>query len=284
MPGDDMLNVKIRVDASEVTETLERLQRPKGKYHAIRCFEGDAKPQAPFWRMRNAVETGTGEAEVEFYGPISEYVWSEEDTITPQLFKDQLYKVGNGGPVRLRVNSPGGDMVAASVIRSILTDYPGPVTAQIDGIAASAAVVVVMAASKTEILDSAFMVIHDPSVQFFLAELNITDLEYILNSLQSAKSSIVSTYAAKTGLSETRLERMLTETTWMSANEAVSLGFADTVVTGGNQSKNAIKPNMTNSLRQLGHVPSPLLNLVNVDEAQRRAEQRFRDEVKLFFS
>ncbi len=55
----------------------------------IRCFEGNAKPHEPFWRMRNAAETESGEAEVELYGVISEYSWFEDD-ITPKLFKDDL--------------------------------------------------------------------------------------------------------------------------------------------------------------------------------------------------
>lgn len=45
----------------------------------------------------------------------------------------------SGRPVTIWLNSPGGDVVAAAQIYNMLIDYPGTVTVNIDGIAASAA-------------------------------------------------------------------------------------------------------------------------------------------------
>jgi hypothetical protein len=47
-------------------------------HNPIRCFDGNAQPHEPFWRARNAAETG-GEPEIELYGVISEYSWFEDD-------------------------------------------------------------------------------------------------------------------------------------------------------------------------------------------------------------
>lgn len=157
----------------------------------------------------------------------------------------------------MKVNSPGGDVIAASRMRAILTDYPGPVTARIDGIAASAAVAVVMAASRVKMMDSAYMMVHDPSVTVFLAQLDIETLKGLTDDLKTVKDSLVPIYAERTGLPEDKLARMMTNETWMSAREAVELGFADEVITAGQ--RNNLKAGFVNCLNLYAHPPAALM-------------------------
>ena len=229
----------------------------------IRCFDGNAKPHEPFWRARNAADTG-GEPEIELYGVISEYSWFE-DEITPKLFKADLYKIGNGGPVTIRIDSPGGDVIAASVIRSIMTDYPGPITTRIDGMAASAAVIIAMAGQKVRIMDSAYMMIHDPAVVVFLAMLDIDTLGRLHDQLKSIKTGIAETYASKTGISVERISRMMADETWMSAREAVDMGFATEIIEGGQKQP-------ASALKNIAYV-NALQSYVNVPQALRAAEE-----------
>ena len=84
----------------------------------VRCFDGNAEPYAPFWNFKDSADG----VELEMYGPISEYSWMD-DEITPKKFKDDLYARGGGAPVTIKLNSPGGDVFAASVINAILSDY-----------------------------------------------------------------------------------------------------------------------------------------------------------------
>jgi len=193
----------------------------------IRCFEGNAEPHAPFWSFRDTAEGE--EPEMELYGYISEYSWWEDD-ITPAMFKNDLYKAGAGGPITIRINSYGGDVIAASLMHTIIRDYPGRVTVQIDGVAASAATVVAVAGDAIKIQQTGYFMIHDPSVVFFLAQLNITDLTRLADSLQAVKEGIVNAYETKTGLSRARLSKLMTEETWMDAQKAVDLGFVDEVM------------------------------------------------------
>ena len=72
-------------------------------------------------------------------GTIAEESWFD-DEVTPQLFKDELF--AGEGDITVWINSPGGDCIAASQIYTMLMDYPGDVTIQIDGMAASAASVI----------------------------------------------------------------------------------------------------------------------------------------------
>ena len=67
----------------------------------VRIIEGSAKPYERFWNLRAAEDSESGEPEIEFYGPISEYSWWG-DEITPSLFKEDLEKHGKGGPVTIR--------------------------------------------------------------------------------------------------------------------------------------------------------------------------------------
>jgi ATP-dependent Clp protease protease subunit len=221
----------------------------------IRCFEGSAKPHERFWQVR--VSEDDKEAEILFDGPISEFLWLG-DEITPALFAADLKKLA-GRDVTLRINSPGGDPIAASRMRAALTDYPGKVTARIDGICASAATVVALAADRILMQDSAFLMIHDPSVSLLATNLDIGYLESLLGALKSVKDSLVGNYETRTGISRERIGKMMSDETWMSSGEAVKFGFADEVVTGGvvappRSYSNALVSNFVN-------VPAALVNV-----------------------
>jgi len=243
----------------------------------IRCFEGSANPYEPFWKFRDAAEPG-GSTELELYGPISEYSWLG-DEITPKKFKDDLNKFGSGGPVLLKINSPGGDPIAASVMRTIMMEYSGEITTRIDGMAASAAVAVALAGKSIKIMDTAYMMIHDPAVVVMMAALNIETLGALRDDLKSIKQGLVDTYAARTGLNADRVSRMMTAETWMSAQEAVSYGFADEVISGGQKPANQFS-NMAfvNALQNYVNVPQALLP--RDAEAESMPESRDQAEAK----
>lgn len=241
----------------------------------LRCFEGTAKPHEPFWRIRNEAGEG-GQPEIELYGWISEISWMD-DEITPKMFKDDLYKAGMGGPITIRLNSAGGDVIAASVMRSIIMDYPGKVTVRIDGLAASAATVVATAGDRVLMQDSAYFMIHDPLMVFFMAALNIEDLKRITDTLKSVKDGILQAYAAKSGLSREKLSRMMTDETWMSAAEAKAAGFVDEIVTwvsGESGAKNARKAALLNAAQIYNRVPDGLMGEIDPDPDGEGAEEK----------
>lgn len=77
-----------------------------------------------------------------FDGYIAQDSWFD-DEITPKQFKAEL--TNSDGDIVVWLNSPGGDVFAASQIYNMLKEYNGKVTVKIDGIAASAASVIAMA-------------------------------------------------------------------------------------------------------------------------------------------
>jgi len=196
----------------------------------IRCFNGNAKPHEPFWVFRDAAQTESGETELEVYGPISEFSWWG-DEVTPKIFKDELYTKGANGPVTVRLNSYGGDLIAASVMAATLRDYPGKTTVKVDGVAASAAVMLAIAGDRTLIQASAYMMIHNPMVGI-MGYYGVEDLKGLIDELKTITNGIVEGYQAKTKMEAEKIAKLMNDTTWMTASEAVALGFADEVLTG----------------------------------------------------
>ena len=182
------------------------------------------KKQKRFWEWKNQEEVGA-ERVLELYGTIAETSWFDDD-VTPKMFHDELF--AGSGPVTIWLNSPGGDCIAASQIYTMLMDYKDDVTIKIDGIAASAASVIAMAGTKVLMAPTALIMIHNPMT---MAYGNHADMEKAIEMLSEVKESIINAYEIKTGLSRTKLSHLMDEETWMNANKAIELGFADDILT-----------------------------------------------------
>jgi len=148
--------------------------------------------------------------------------------VTPQLFKDELNS--GEGDITVWINSPGGDCVAAAQIYNMLTAYKGNVTIKIDGIAASAASVIAMAGNKVLMSPVSMMMIHNPAT---IAFGDHNEFAKAIEMLDEVKESIINAYVIKTGLSRTKLSHLMDSETWMNANKAIELGFADDVIREG---------------------------------------------------
>ncbi len=175
-----------------------------------------------FWKWKNQDEAA--ERVLELNGTIAEESWFDDD-ITPRMFKEEL--LSGNGPVTVWINSPGGDCIAASQIYSMLMDYKGEITVKIDGIAASAASVIAMAGTKVLMSPTALMMIHNPSTSAFGDH---RDMAKAIDLLDEVKESIINAYEIKTGNSRTVLGHMMEQETWMNANKAIELGFADGIL------------------------------------------------------
>lgn len=175
-----------------------------------------------FWNF--VTNEDTNETELLFNGPISEDTWFG-DEITPALFRDELSKVK--GDLTVWLNSPGGDVFAASQIYTMLRNHKGKVTVKINALAASAASVVAMAGDETLIAPTAMMMIHDPAC---FASGNKADMEKAIELLEEVKESIINAYEEKCHLSRAKIAKMMSEETWLNAKKALQLGFVDGIL------------------------------------------------------
>lgn len=187
-----------------------------------------------FWKWKNQTEPENPEDQNQnvpnperilfLNGTIAEESWFDDD-VTPQLFKDEL--MSGSGNITVWINSPGGDCVAAAQIYNMLMEYPGSVTVKIDGIAASAASVIAMAGTRVMMSPVSMLMIHNPMTFAFG---NTAEMQKAINMVGEVKESIINAYELKTSLSRAKLSRLMDAETWMNANKAVELGFADEIL------------------------------------------------------
>jgi ATP-dependent Clp protease, protease subunit len=174
-----------------------------------------------FWNwVRNEDNTRT----LFLDGVIAEESWWD-DEVTPRAFRDELN--AGKGDVTIFINSPGGDCVAASQIYTMLMEYKGNITVKIDGMAASAASVIAMAGTQVLMSPTSLMMIHNPLT---LAIGDSDEMRKTIEMLDEFKESIINAYELKTGQSRVKLSHLMDAETWMNANKAIELGFADGVL------------------------------------------------------
>ena len=207
------------------------------------------------------------------------------DDVTPQIFKNEL--LSGSGDITVWVNSPGGDCVAAAQIYNMLINYNGNVTVKIDGIAASAASVIAMAGTKVLMSPVSVMMVHNPAT---FAWGDSGEMQKAISMLDEVKESIINAYEIKTGMSRAKLSHLMDAESWMNANKAVELGFADGILTRPSETENMEQPQVTmlyskvavtNSLKDKLVEKCRIQQQVNVPETAGRAVDSLMERLDL---
>jgi ATP-dependent Clp protease protease subunit len=230
----------------------------------------------------------TEAVEIWFYGSIIDGFWFEDPTkpmegfITPESFRAALDEAG-GRPILLRIHSPGGYVEEASAMRAMLMSYPGEVTCRIDGLCASAATFVATAGTKILMQDTAFLMVHEPSM---IVMGNVDDFKQAIKELNEISKGIAESYQNKTGLDIDQIRKMMADETWMSAETALQNGFVDEVIKEpvSKKSKNLARKNaheIENSLKGFAHVPAAVKSqYLNVTEEPGSSDQAETSEAE----
>src|SRR5574338_262904 len=98
--------------------------------------------------------------ELWIYDVIGESFW--ESGVTAKGVRDELAKMKDTDPMTVRIKSPGGAVDHAVAIKTLLDQWKGLVSVQIDGLAASAASYIAMAGSHISIAEGSLFMIHNP--------------------------------------------------------------------------------------------------------------------------
>lgn len=132
------------------------------------------------------------------------------------------------GDIELHLNSPGGDVFDGIAIYNQLkaAQSRGTVSVIVDGLAASAASFIAMAASPgaLEMCPNARMMIHDG---FGMAIGNAADMREMADLLDDASNNIASMYAERTGRPQAFWRAKMQTETWYSPEQAVADGLVD---------------------------------------------------------
>lgn len=224
-----------------------------------------------FWKWSNSVSSNNQELILD--GPIASDTWWG-DEVTPDLFREELKQ--HAGDLTVVINSPGGDVFAGLAIYNALVNHNGNVTVRVDGLAASIASVIAMAGDKIIMSPGSMIMIHRPSVY---AAGTVDDMEKAKDVLMKIEEGITPIYAKRTGLSDEKIADLLEAETWMLADKAVELGFADEVSEAPEKQKqdegvqNAMGMNFAFSMSAVKQADAkPMQSLVEQIKAKAEAE------------
>lgn len=170
------------------------------------------------------------------------------DGTTAKSFAADLKALGEVRSLNIFINSPGGSVFDGVAIFNQLARHKARKTVFVDGLAASIASVIAMVGDEIVIAANGFMMIHEP---WGLVIGTADEMRHMAVSLDKVRGSILDTYAERTGMAPNLLSEMMAVETWMDAEEAVDLGFADRV---GVEAKMAARFDLS----KYSHVPASL--------------------------
>lgn len=175
-------------------------------------------------RFYQLVNQSEQEATLYIYGDITSIKWFENDVCVYDFAKE----IGelNGKKLNVRINSYGGEVAEGLAIYNLLKSYGGEVATICDGFACSAASVVFMAGKQRIMPKSSLLLIHNAWTR---ASGDANDLRKAADDLEKITQPSIDIYSSVSNLSEEEIKKMMDEETWISADEALSYGFATEV-------------------------------------------------------
>jgi ATP-dependent Clp endopeptidase proteolytic subunit ClpP len=172
-----------------------------------------------FWRIENRAGSDVADLylfdEVSFYG------------IDANSFRAELDEV-KASKLRLRINSPGGDVFDGIAIANLLRARDPEFEVVVDGLAASIASVIAVAGGKVTMSPNSQMMIHDASG---IVMGDAEDMRSMAKVMDKISDNIAGAYATKAGGDPAEWRKRMRAETWFSAAEAVESGLADEAVT-----------------------------------------------------
>ena len=187
-----------------------------------------AEGRQAVFRAEQPATTDQTDATLYLYGPIDS--WGGPWGISAGEVAAALNALPAGTTdITLRINSPGGEVFEAVAIVNLLRDHNARITARVDGLAASAASFLAVAADELVMGGNTELMIHDA---WGLAIGNADAMRSYADLLDSTSENIASMYDAKAGGGTAQWRDYMKAESWFTADEAVELGLADSVNTG----------------------------------------------------
>ena len=171
-----------------------------------------------FYQLTNVNEDS---AELFIYGDITSYKWYEDDVCAYDLAKELNDLEGKN--LTVRINSYGGEVAQGLAIYNLLKSYSGEVTTLCDGFACSAASVIFMAGTKRLMPKSSLLMIHNA---WTYASGDANELRKVAEKIEKITQPSIEVYKSVSNLDEETIKQMMDDETWITAEEALTYGFA----------------------------------------------------------
>lgn len=203
--------------------------------------------------------------EITIYGVIGES-WFEESFSANDI--DRALKDAGDNDVTIRLNSPGGDAFDGISIYNRLKQHEGKVTVYVDGWACSAASIIAMAGDEIVMGLGSMMMIHEASTMAWGSKSNMRKISGMLEKLDNGALDI---YESKANIPREEIKEKQEAETWLTAKEAVELGFANKVVENQKSEKDEKVENRVVRLRtkeEWEEVMNQIEQVVGSDETE----------------
>lgn len=180
-----------------------------------------------FWNWIAASEDTENRAVLVLSGAIDSGTSWYEDTVTPQIFREELASHA-GESIQVEINSPGGDVFAGFEIYNMLLSHKGGVRVRVVGEASSSASMVAMAADPGELVmcQMSAMFIHEAWID---ARGNRGELREQAEMLDLIVDVMVSCYMRRFNGKEEDLRELLGRETLLTPSRALEYGLCDRI-------------------------------------------------------
>jgi ATP-dependent Clp protease, protease subunit len=161
-------------------------------------------------------------------GPVELYLYDEIGLFGNNGAQDfaKALAVYKDNDLKVRINSPGGDVFTGLTMFSLLREHPKNVICQIDGLAASIASVIALAGKEVIASENAMLMLHDPSGT---CEGTATDMIQFGGTLSKIGDVLTNIYATKSKQSPAVIRAIMSQEKWFTATEAQEFGLVDKI-------------------------------------------------------
>lgn len=153
------------------------------------------------------------------------YNWLDWDSTSPNDVRKAIETNPEGEKLTVLINSGGGSVMAGQEIYSMLHGRDD-VEIVIQSLAGSAASVIAMA-NQSEMSPVAMIMVHNVSMRGASGDYH--DMRKNAEILQEMNRALAAAYVAKTGREEDEILKLMDRETWLTANQALELGFVDKI-------------------------------------------------------
>lgn len=167
--------------------------------------------------------------ELTLMGTLGEACWFEPEGISADDVKAALDAYPNVTAINVLIDCPGGDVFEGMSIMNLLKRSSAHVTIEVIGEASSAGTFVCMGGDKIVMHEGTAMMVHQPAGGMFGSS---AEHRTIADALDSIGASMVDIYVARTGKPRDQVQKLVDAETWMTARQAIELGFADVLAPG----------------------------------------------------
>ena len=145
--------------------------------------------------------------------------------VNAQGFIEEI-KSFKDSPMNLHINCVGGDVFDGMAIYNVIKKRTAKTTVYIEGIAASMGSVIALAADSVVMAENSLFMIHNA---WGGAMGEAKEMKKTAKLLDKISGEIADIYVKKTKLPYDKVKEMMDEETWLNAEEALELGFIDSI-------------------------------------------------------